>query len=99
VIELTVDDKKKPRFIIKFALRGGILFFLILAGMRFYASHLEQEVAVTTRAIEQLSMQEMTLKQQLSALKSPNRVLSYCRDILKMQRSANVGVLKKLKNE
>ena len=91
---MTVDDKKKPKFIIKFALRGGILFFLILAGMRFYASHLEQEVAITTRAIEQISMQEMSLKQQLSALKSPNRIRSYCKDTLKMQNSASVGVLK-----
>ena len=94
MIELTVDDKKKPRFIIKFALRGGILFFLILAGMRFYASHLEQEVAITTRAIEQVSMQEVSLMQQLSALKSPNRIRSHCRDTLKMQNSTSVGVLK-----
>ena len=94
VIKLTVDDKKKPRYIIKFALHGGILFFLILACMRFYASFLEQEVAVTTRAIEQISMEEMSLKQQLSALKSPNRIYSYCKDTLKMHKSTNIGVLK-----
>jgi len=95
---LTVDDKKKPGYIIKFALRGGIIFFLVLAGMRFYASYLEQEVTVTSHAIERVSMQEMSLKQQLSALKSPNRIYSYCKDTLKMQKSTNVGVLK-TKNE
>ena len=99
---MAVDDKKKPGYIIKFALRGWIiflLFFLILAGMRFYTSYLEQEVAVITHAIEQLSMQEMSLNQQLSALKSPNRIYSYCRDTLKMQRSTSVGVLLKTKSE
>ena len=93
---MIIDDKKKPGYIIKFALRGWVLFlifFHILAGMRFYSSYLEHEVADITRAIEQLSMQEMSLNQQLSALKSPNRIYSYCKDTLKMQRSTNVWVL------
>jgi len=98
VIKLPIDGKKRSGFIIIFVICGGILF-LTLACVRFYAGYLEQEVAVTTRAIEQLSMEEMSLKQQLSALKSPNRVYSYCRDTLKMQKSTSVGILKKTKNE
>ena len=93
---MIINDKKKPKYIIKFALRGWILFILffhILAGMRFYSSYIEHEVADMTRAIEQLSMQEMSLNQQLSALKSPNRVYSYCKDTLKMQRTTSIGVL------
>ena len=93
---MVIDDKKKPGYIIRFALRSWVIFlmfFLILAGMRFYSSFLEHEVADITRAIEQLSMQEMSLNQQLSALKSPNRIYSYCRDTLKMQRSTSIGVL------
>ena len=92
-------DKKKPSLIIKFAVRGGILFFLILAGLRFYASYLEQGVANISHTIEQLSNEEMSLKQQLSTLKSSNRVYNYCKDTLKMQRSASVGVLKRTKIE
>jgi len=92
-------EKKKPSLIIKFALRGGIVFFLLLSGMRFYASFLEQRVAAISRTIEELSMQEMSLEQQLSTLKSSNRIYNYCRETLKMQRSNNVGVINKLKNE
>jgi cell division protein FtsL len=95
---LTVNEKK-PNLIIKFALRGGIIFFLILAGMRFYSSYLEQKVADISSTIEQLSMQEMSLKQQLSTLKSSNRIYNYCKDTLKMQRSTNVGVINKFINE
>jgi 5-bromo-4-chloroindolyl phosphate hydrolysis protein len=84
---------------IKFAIHGGILFFLILAGMRFYASYLEQGVATISHAIEQLSSEEISLKQQLSTLKSSNKVYNYCKDTLKMQRSASVGVLKRIKIE
>jgi len=90
---LAIDNDKRPGFI-KYVLRCGIIFFLVLAGMRFYAGYLEQEVAAISRTIEQLSMEEMSLSQQLSALKSPNMIYSYCRDTLKMQRSTNVGVLK-----
>jgi len=91
---LTTNDKKRPG-LIKCALYGGVAFFLILACLRFYASHLEHEVAAISRTIEQLSMEEMSLNQQLSALKSPNMIYSYCKDTLKMQRSNNVVVLKK----
>ena len=87
---------KIPNFIVKLVIYCGITFFLILACMRFYAGYLEQEVAAISRTIEQLSMEEMSLSQQLSALKSPNMVYSYCKDTLKMQRSTNVGVLKNI---
>ena len=95
---MTVNEKKRPNYVIRILLCGGVLF-LMLACVRFYAGHLEQEVAVVTRAIEQLSMEEMSLKQQLSALKSPNRVYSYCKDTLKMQKSTNVSILKKQTSE
>jgi cell division protein FtsB len=97
VIELAVVNNKIPKFIIRLAVHCGIIFFLSLAGMRFYASYLEQEVAAISRVIEQLSMEEMSLNQQLSALKSPNIIYSYCKDTLKMQRSTSVGVIKMIK--
>jgi hypothetical protein len=91
---MATEGKEKPSLIIKIAVRGGILFFLVLACMRFYAGYLEQEVAVISRAIERLSLQEMSINQQLSALKSPNKIFNYCRDNLKMNRSTNVYVIK-----
>jgi len=99
VIYLVDVNKKKPSLIIKFALRGAIVFFLLLSGMRFYASYLEQKVASISREIEELSMQEMSLEQQLSTLKSSNRIYNYCKDTLKMQRGANAGTINKSVNE
>ena len=99
MIYLSVENKKRPSLIIKFAIRGGIVFFLLLSGMRFYASFLEQKVAGISRMIEELSMQEMSLEQQLSTLKSSNRIYNYCKDTLKMQRSTNVGLINKYVNE
>ena len=87
---------KMPKFVMKYALHCIVIIFLVLACMRFYAIHLEQEVAAISRKIEQLSIEEMSLNQQLSALKSPNMIYSYCRDTLKMQRSNNIIVLKKI---
>jgi len=95
-----VDESKGiPSFVIKLAIYGSILFFLALACLRFYASFLEQKVAVISHEIEQTSLQEVSLSQQLSALKSPNRIHTYCRDTLNMQRSANVVVLEIKRNE
>jgi cell division protein FtsB len=96
---MAIANNKTLNFIIKFAVHCGIIFFLSLAGMRFYAGHLEREVAAISRTIEQLSIEEMSISQQLSALKSPNIIYSYCKDTLKMQRSTNVGVLKMNKIE
>ena len=90
---------ERPNILMKYALPGVIVFFLILAILRFYAGYLEQKVATMSRAIEQLSMEEVSLNQQLSALKSPNLIYSYCRDTLKMQRSTNVRVIKIIKIE
>ena len=89
----------KTNLLMKYAVPGAIIFFLILAALRFHAGYLEQRVADISRAIEQISMEEVSLNQQLSALKSPNMIYSYCRDTLKMQRSTNVRVLKIIKVE
>ena len=86
---------KKPNYIKKITLPCVLIIFLILAFMRFYAVFLEREVAAVERAIERVSSEEMSLSQQLSALKSPNLIYSYCKETLKMQRSAGAGVLKK----
>ena len=99
MIELIVYDRERPKFLVKSALCCGILFFLILAGMRFYAGHLEQEVALTARAIERLSREEESLRQQLLALKSPHGIYNNCADRLKMERAADVGILIRTEGE
>lgn len=77
----------------RFAVITVIIFFLSIAGLRFYASNLEQQVINLTRSTDEINAREMSLKQELAALVSPNRIYNYCKDVLGMKRAVDIVVI------
>lgn len=88
------SDIKFTQKTVKWIVRAAVLIFLLIVGLRFYASRLEQNAIGLTRSVEELQAEEMSLKQELAALMSPNRIFDYCRDKLGMKRATDIVVIK-----
>lgn len=88
-------DIKNTRGTIKWMVRMAVIFFLMIAGLRFYSSYIEQQVVEITRSIEEISAEEMSMKQELSALVSPIKIYDHCRLKLGMKRATDLTVINK----
>ncbi|MBQ9564023.1 MAG: hypothetical protein IJU98_00415 [Synergistaceae bacterium] len=73
---------------------GVFLFaFLGLCFLRFHAARLAYHLNSINLIIQQYANEETALRQELSAMISPVRVYTYCRESLNMQKTANAETL------
>ncbi len=81
-------NRSKVRIGIKFVLALGVVIILIigLGILRFHAARLAYYLESINQSIQRYSDEEVTLRQELSALVAPIRIYSYCKESLGMQK-------------
>ena len=71
-----------------------LLSIVVLVGFRINASQLERILGELDRGIERYSAEELELKQEYSALVSPMKIYSYCKEKLGMERARKVETVR-----
>jgi cell division protein FtsB len=67
-----------------------VIFFVVLGGLRFYAGNLEIQLAGISRQMENLSQEEVHLKQEFSTITSQLYVYQFCQEKLGMKKAENM---------
>ena len=82
------SNKNKVRIGIRFVIALTVVISLIigLGILRFHAARLAYYLESVNQAIQRYSDEEVTLRQELSALVAPIRIYSYCKESLGMQK-------------
>lgn len=82
------DNADRIRITLKFVLGLGVVISLVigLGILRFHAARLAYYLESVNQSIQKYSDEEVTLRQELSALVAPIRIYSYCKESLGMQK-------------
>ena len=82
------NNKSKITIGIRFVVALTVVIGLIigLGILRFHAARLAYYLESVNQAIQRYSDEEVTLRQELSALVAPIRIYSYCKESLGMQK-------------
>ena len=81
-------NKSKITIGIRFVIALTVVIGLVigLGILRFHAARLAYYLESVNQAIQRYSDEEVTLRQELSALVAPIRIYSYCKESLGMQK-------------
>ena len=89
------DNAKRLRITLNFVLGLGVVISLVigLGILRFHAARLAYYLESVNQSIQKYSDEEVTLRQELSALVAPIRIYSYCKESLGMQKVVKAETL------
>ncbi len=82
------DNANRIKITFSFVLGLGLVISLVigLGILRFHAARLAYYLESVNQSIQKYSDEEVTLRQELSALVAPIRIYSYCKESLGMQK-------------
>lgn len=82
------DNNNRLRVTLKFVLGFSFVILLVigLGVLRFHAARLAYYLESVNQSIQKYSEEEVSLRQELSALVAPIRIYSYCKESLGMQK-------------